>query len=74
MDIKDVQRYFLNAFASCVYPYGINWEELRKEIEMEDICERCDWSEVALDAPCYVCMKPANEECPYEGRNNDKSN
>jgi len=40
----------------------------------EDYCERCHWSEVALDAPCYVCMKPANEKCPHEGKEDDKSN
>lgn len=41
---------------------------------MEDLCERCEWSEVALDAPCYVCMKPSDEKCPYEEKSDDKNN
>ena len=30
----------------------------------EDYCEHCMYYEETWDAPCYTCMKPANEECP----------
>ena len=41
---------------------------------MKTIAKGAVGGEVALDAPCYVCMKPSYEKCPYEGKENDKSN
>lgn len=35
MDIEDIQRYFLRSFASVVYPYNIDLDEIKKEIEEE---------------------------------------
>ena len=32
----------------------------------DDYCEQCNWYEETLDAPCFTCMKPSNEKCPYE--------